>query len=55
MINLSNDFKVPESKVDYAKYVKFKFEFIAYLYKEWARQKIIGRPIDVLILNSVSA
>jgi hypothetical protein len=55
LIHLSKDFKMPESKLEYARYVKFKFEFIAYLYKEWGKQKIIGRPIDLLVLNGKNA
>jgi hypothetical protein len=49
------DFRIPSSTEEYARYVKFKFEFIAYLYKEWARQRIIARPIDVLVLQSPTA
>jgi len=45
------DFKQPSSPSEYKEYVKFKFEFIAFLYKKWADRKIIGRPIDVLVLN----
>jgi hypothetical protein len=41
------DFRMPETLFDYREYVRFKFEFIAYIYKKWARQQIIGRPIDV--------
>ena len=33
-------------------YVKFKFEFIAYIYKYWAKRPIIGRPIDVWVKTS---
>ena len=47
------DFKVLRTPHDYGEYVKFKFEFIAYLYKKWARQKIIARPIDVLVLQGL--
>lgn len=45
------DFKKIKSKEEYADYVKFKFEFISYLYKNWANQKVISRPIDVFILT----
>jgi hypothetical protein len=41
------DFRMPETLSDYRDYVRFKFEFIAYIYKKWARRQIIGRPIDV--------
>ena len=41
------DFRMPETLFDYREYVRFKFEFIAYIYKKWARQQIIGRPFDV--------
>lgn len=46
------DFKLPANPNEYGEYVKFKFEFIAYLYRKWAKKKIIGRPIDVLVLHS---
>src|SRR6266849_430237 len=37
------DFKTPTKPEDL---VRFKFEFVAYLYKKFARRQIIGRPID---------
>ena len=46
------DFQRPSNPDEYGQYVKFKFELIAYLYKKWAKKKIIGRPIDVLVLRS---
>ena len=46
------DFKQPSSPREYKEYVKFKFEFIAFLYKKWADRKRIGRPIDVLLFES---
>ncbi len=46
------DFKRPVTPQEYGDYVKFKFEFIAYLYKKWAKKEIIARPIDVIVLNS---
>jgi len=48
------DFEQPKSIGDYGKYVKFKFEFIAYVYKNWAKQNIIARPIDVIVTNSLA-
>lgn len=45
------DFKQPKTTEDYRDYVKFKFEFIAYIYKNWAKKKIIARPIDVIVLS----
>lgn len=44
--------KIPKTPDDYGKYVKFKFEFIAYIYKYWAKRPIIGRPIDVWVKTS---
>jgi hypothetical protein len=41
------DFRMPHTLSEYRDYVRFKFEFIAYIYKKWARHQIIGRPIDV--------
>jgi hypothetical protein len=45
------DFKKPTTLQRYGEYVKFKFEIIAYFYKNWARKQIIGRPIDVLVMT----
>lgn len=45
------DFTRPSNPDEYGEYVKFKFEFIAYLYKKWAKKQIIARPIDVLALR----
>lgn len=44
------DFKRYRTPKDYGDYVKFKFEIIAYIYKRWARNQIIARPIDVIVL-----
>jgi len=48
-----NEFKKPDNPDDYGEYVKFKFEFIAYIYKQWAKCPIIGRPIDVWVKTSI--
>lgn len=45
------DFQIPSNPEDYQKYVKFKFEILAYFYKHWATRKIIARPIDVFVLK----
>lgn len=45
----ADDFRVPSDPAGYEEYVRFKFEFIAYFYRRWARKKIIGKPIDVLV------
>jgi hypothetical protein len=45
------DFNRPSNIEEYADYVKFKFEFISYIYKNWAQKKIISRPIDIIILT----
>jgi hypothetical protein len=46
------DFKPLRTPEDYGKYVRFKFEVIAYFYKCWADKEIIARPIDVLVQPS---
>jgi len=46
-----SDFRKPSNVHEYEEYIRFKFEFIAYLYKKWARKQIIGRPIDVIVLK----
>jgi hypothetical protein len=43
-----SDFDRPVGVNGYAKYVKFKLEVLAYIYRKWAKQKIIDRPIDVI-------
>lgn len=45
------DFKMPSNPDDYKEWVRFKFEFIAYLYKKWAKKKIVARPIDVIEMH----
>jgi hypothetical protein len=45
------DFNRPKDIKEYADYVKFKFEFISYIYKNWAKKKIIAKPIDIIILT----
>jgi hypothetical protein len=42
------DFRSPRSLPEYRDFVRFKFEFIAYIYKKWAKRVLIGGPIDVL-------
>jgi hypothetical protein len=46
------DFKPVKTIEDYGKYVRFKFEVIAYFYKHWANKEIIARPIDVFVQPS---
>jgi hypothetical protein len=46
------DFERPTGLEGYAKYVRFKFEVIAYFYKHWAKKEIIARPIDVWVQPS---
>jgi hypothetical protein len=52
-----SDFRPPEVPARYKewvkRWVKFKFEVIAYFYKNWADKEIIARPIDVLVLENV--
>lgn len=45
------DFNRPKTIEEYADYVRFKFEFISYIYKNWAQKKIISKPIDIIILT----
>jgi hypothetical protein len=42
------DFKRPEQPEDW---VRFKFQFVAYFYSKFAKQKIIGTPIDAFSLQ----
>lgn len=35
----------------YAKYLKFKFNFIEYCYRVWFKNKIIGKPIDMFLIT----
>lgn len=44
-----DDFSGPQDIMDYASYCKFKFEIISFIYKKWAKNQIIGRPIDVMV------
>jgi len=46
------DFRLPRTSAEYGDYVRFKFEVISYIYKKWARRKIVARPIDVLVLEA---
>ena len=45
------DFNIGKFPEDYPKYFRFKFELIAYIYKTWAKNNIIAKPIDVVMLN----
>lgn len=45
------DFQLPTTPAEYGEYVRFKFEVIAHIYKKWAHRKVIGTPIDVLVLQ----
>jgi hypothetical protein len=42
------DFKRPATPEDW---VRFKFEFVAYFYKKFAKKQIIGRPIDAFSVS----
>jgi hypothetical protein len=44
------DFSRPRNVSDYEKYVKFKLEVLAYIYQKWTKTKVIGKPIDVIVL-----
>ncbi|MBI4590546.1 MAG: hypothetical protein HY725_17085 [Candidatus Rokubacteria bacterium] len=43
------DFMRPQRSADYRDYVRFKFEFIAHLYRRWGRKEVIAKPIDVMV------
>jgi len=45
------NFEAVNTIEEYADYVKFKFEILSYIYKNWAKQKVISRPVDVIILK----
>ena len=47
------DFSRPSDAREYGMYVKFKFEVIAYVYRKWAKKKIIDKPIDVLVAHNL--
>jgi len=40
------DFKMPRTRSDYVRWVKFKMAVIADLYQRFCRVSIIGRPVD---------
>ena len=42
------DFRKPKKPEDW---VRFKFEFVAYFYRKFARKQIIGTPIDAFCLS----
>lgn len=44
-----SDFRKPCTTAEYGNYVKFKLEVLAYIYHRWAKKKIIGKPIDVIV------
>jgi hypothetical protein len=46
------DFRRVRTISDYADWVRFKLEIIAYVYKKWCTASIVGRPIDVLCLRA---
>jgi hypothetical protein len=45
------DFRRPTNPTQYGDYVRFKIEMIAYVYKVWAKRRVIARPIDVIVLE----
>jgi hypothetical protein len=49
------DFPQIQKIQQYQEFTKFKFEVIAYFYKKWAKKAIIGRPIDVLVIEKPAA
>jgi len=55
--NFQGSFTIPsiDNPEEYSEYVKFKCEYLAYLYKNWAKIENIARPIDVLVLKGPHA
>ena len=47
-----HDFKRVKTSTDYAHWVRFKMEVIAYTYKRWCKVSLIGRPIDTVIVTA---
>ncbi len=47
----SCDFRALRSSEDYANWVRFKMEVIAYFYKTYQRSPIIARPVDVIVID----
>jgi hypothetical protein len=48
----SPGFRTLRTPEDYANWVRFKMEVIAYFYKRYQRNPIIARPIDVLLITT---
>jgi hypothetical protein len=49
------DFRRLARPDDYEGWVKFKMELVAYFYKHYAKQAVIGRPIDVFSIRGGAA
>lgn len=45
------DFSEPTNEKEYGLYCKFKLQVISRIYKNWASHKIIGGPIDVIVIR----
>jgi hypothetical protein len=45
------DFRRVRNMPDYERWVKFKMEVIAYVYKQWCTRSIIGRPINAFSIT----
>jgi hypothetical protein len=50
------DFRRPHESdpSEYGRYVKFKFEVIAYVYRKWAKKWTIAGPIDVIVSSNIA-
>jgi hypothetical protein len=46
------DFKPVKTPDEYAEWVRFKMEIIAYVYKKYSNLPVIGRPIDVFCISA---
>jgi hypothetical protein len=45
------DVNKPKAHIEYVKLIKFKFEFISYLCKNWFKTINISRPIDIYLIT----
>lgn len=46
------DFKPIRTPDEYAEWVRFKMEVIAYVYKKYCKGPVIGRPIDAFFISA---
>lgn len=46
-----SDFNKPKTKDEFKKFIRFKLKFIGSIYQNWAKNKIVGAPFDVIIMS----